>query len=347
MFRALYANGRCGKLSSGKAKAGGAAHAGTGSGPVSLRFSVGRNGRNDKADVTAVQDALKRIGPAQGGQPLTFSVDGQCGAQTITAIQQFQLKHFGWSGADGLVEVGRQTHQKLNQLMGGSVKQQAPVVVPATGGGAHQAGNHPAFREALTMAQLWLRKAQADATAALAYVNRPNGPTMVPGFDRDSRMKNLNFSFRVDDTQDKERRVRFVLHTLHRMQQVFQRPGGLWGAATFEPDPAGVDDDIIAYTYMAGFYRGGQTANENGTQLRADTIYLTPVFSGFKDQQARARTIVHELAHFVGHPEEIDDHAYEWNWQAMSALDPNRRLLNADSFAKYVAECSGWFNNLG
>lgn len=38
------------------------------------------------------------------------------GPKTNGAIQSFQLKHFGWSGADGRVDPGRQTLAKLNEL---------------------------------------------------------------------------------------------------------------------------------------------------------------------------------------------------------------------------------------
>jgi hypothetical protein len=40
--------------------------------------------------------------------------DSICGTKTIDTIQRFQIKHFGWGGADSRVDVMGPTHQKLN-----------------------------------------------------------------------------------------------------------------------------------------------------------------------------------------------------------------------------------------
>jgi hypothetical protein len=47
------------------------------------------------------------------GGPITLVVDGICGSKTKKAIHEFQLKHFGWKGADGRVDPGKQSFQKL------------------------------------------------------------------------------------------------------------------------------------------------------------------------------------------------------------------------------------------
>jgi hypothetical protein len=333
---AFRANGRCGAIGAAS-RATGAAGSGAAR-PFELTGSVGRNGRNLRDDVIRVQDGLKQIGPPQGGQSPAFSVDGNCGNQTITAIQHFQLKHFGWGGADGLVEPKRQTHEKMNQIL--------RSLMISQGTGAHQAGNNQAFSEAISMAQRWILKAQAYTTASLAYVNMPKATTALPGFTAGDKMRLLNFNFDLYDVKDKERRIRFVLKVLHRMQMVFQRPGGLWGTAAFEPDPTGTADNVIAYTWMGGFYRGGQSGQSNGHTMRIDTIYLTPLFGAFKNTESRARTIVHELAHFVGQPERIDDHAYEWDHARMGSLTPDQRLFNADTYAKFVANCASAYGDL-
>lgn len=85
---------------------------------------VGRSCANGWSDVVAVQDALNRVPLDQGGTPphKKIPTTGTCGPQTIEAIQLFQLKQFGWPGADGKIFPGGETHSRLNQILGnGSV----------------------------------------------------------------------------------------------------------------------------------------------------------------------------------------------------------------------------------
>jgi hypothetical protein len=77
---------------------GGGAGGGTGSFP--LGGSVGRGGKNAASDVRAVQAALG------------ISVDGQCGGQTIAAIEAFQ-RTLGQTKPDGRVDAGGATERAL------------------------------------------------------------------------------------------------------------------------------------------------------------------------------------------------------------------------------------------
>lgn len=82
-----------------------------------IRASVGAmGGVNLIEDVRTVQELLNGVPPGQGGPAPPLVVDGVCGPKTINAIQKFQLHHFGWSGADGRVDPGGPTIQKLNEL---------------------------------------------------------------------------------------------------------------------------------------------------------------------------------------------------------------------------------------
>ncbi len=83
-----------------------------------INASVGKRGRNQYDDVVAVQEMLNEVPAAEGGSSVKLKVDGICGDKTIGAIQKFQLHHFGWGGADGLVEPYKQTHRKLNDYYG-------------------------------------------------------------------------------------------------------------------------------------------------------------------------------------------------------------------------------------
>lgn len=84
---------------------------------VIITASVGRmGGVNRPPDVLQVQQALNRRTPAEGGPAKPLDEDSICGPKTIDAIQRFQLRHFGWSGADGRVDVDGPTHRKLNEF---------------------------------------------------------------------------------------------------------------------------------------------------------------------------------------------------------------------------------------
>lgn len=90
-------------------------------GPFRLTGSVGRGGKNNLVDVRAVQAALG------------VGVDGQCGAQTIAAIEAFQRDTMGMSKPDGRVDTGGATERALS----GGAGKGAP---PQTPGGEDEGG---------------------------------------------------------------------------------------------------------------------------------------------------------------------------------------------------------------
>lgn len=93
-----------------------------------LRFPVGRGVKNHPDDTLKVQDALNGVPVGQGRAQPPLDPDGKTGPKTIEAIQKFQLKHFGWKGADGRVDVEGPTHRKLNELLEpGITSSPAPV----------------------------------------------------------------------------------------------------------------------------------------------------------------------------------------------------------------------------
>ena len=82
----------------------------------SIEKSVGINGHNMAPDVITVQELLDDVPPAEGGPNPLLKVDGKCGPKTKAAIQQFQLKHFGWKLADGRVDPDGPTLATLNEI---------------------------------------------------------------------------------------------------------------------------------------------------------------------------------------------------------------------------------------
>lgn len=80
----------------------------------SITASVGMGGVNRSTDTITIQQLLNNVSPYDGGPSPPLVVDGICGPKTKAAIQNFQLKQFGWSGADGRVDPGQQTLERLN-----------------------------------------------------------------------------------------------------------------------------------------------------------------------------------------------------------------------------------------
>jgi hypothetical protein len=98
---------------------GGAGSAGGGTGSFPLGGSVGRGGRNAAGDVRAVQTALG------------IAADGQCGGQTIAAIEAFQ-RSLGQARADGRIDANGPTERALAS---GKAAAAAPPVADAPDGG--------------------------------------------------------------------------------------------------------------------------------------------------------------------------------------------------------------------
>lgn len=303
-------------------------------GPIAVSAPVGIRGPNLADDVAVIQTALNRVRSDEGGASPPLVIDGLCGPKTEKAIQLFQLKHFGWKGADGLIEPGRQTIAKLNELLG------PPAKTGGSGGGAPAVVFPVTIRLSIDRALQFILAAQANLLAAdivLDDSGLPTGPISV--FGHDSKMRLLNKHFGLDSLAAPRRRPAFALirKVFARMRQVFQRPGGLWGYAAFEPDPT--NSDFSAYTWWQGFFSGGQSRINGGERIRLDTIYIARRFVP-KPLDGQAFVVVHELAHFVGHPEFIDDFAYneEEDGAKIKRLAPELRILNAESYANFAFE---------
>jgi peptidoglycan hydrolase-like protein with peptidoglycan-binding domain len=103
---AAAAAGAAAGLVGGGGGGGAGAASGGGTGSFPLGGSVGRGGKNAANDVRAVQRALG------------IADDGQCGAQTIGAIEAFQ-RNQGLPKADGRVDPGGATERALSGGGGG------------------------------------------------------------------------------------------------------------------------------------------------------------------------------------------------------------------------------------
>ncbi len=86
---------------------------------ANIAASVGKGGKNNNADVRIVQALLNNHGNS-------LTVDGNCGAKTIAAIEKFQKEVVGLSKPDGRIDPGGRT---WNALKSGAAQ---PVNNPVT-----------------------------------------------------------------------------------------------------------------------------------------------------------------------------------------------------------------------
>lgn len=341
--REIYPNGNQSPASPNGGNSGGS--------QIVISQSVGINSVNSANDVRVIQDALNRVTPAQGGPSPLLVVDGACGPKTKNAIQQFQLKQFGWSGADGKINPGGQTITRLNQLVGGSGRPADSGDAPVT---LSDETANDIFKAAMTggliTAQKWIRAAQFNLDMALVHVDMLNTPSPLAAFGREERMRLANRYFKIDDFPAGQRRlmlerVRYVYVT---MLQVFQRPGGPWGEKAFSIDSTGVTfketPTASAHTDFSGFFKGGKP-NQWQKELRGDSIFFVREnIAYFTNLTKGTKTIVHELAHFCGNEQEgwrIEDFdAYgEPETPRVSKLTLAQRVRHADTYARFAQTC--------
>ncbi len=97
-----------------------------------IAFSVGRGGRNDLADVAALQILLNLNRPHfPAPQPLKLSTDGRIGPNTINALMAFETGVMGLPASDGIVAPGDATVRALLAgLPPGPSEEKLAVVLP-------------------------------------------------------------------------------------------------------------------------------------------------------------------------------------------------------------------------
>ena len=106
---------------------------------VALKGTVGRGGKNDPADVSAIQQALNYR--AQAG----LGVTGECDDATIKAIEAFQRAN-GSTKPDGRVDPGQGTERALNGITAGSSADGTPPKESPTPTAPTDAAGNPTNR---------------------------------------------------------------------------------------------------------------------------------------------------------------------------------------------------------
>lgn len=98
-----------------------------------IQQSVGRNGRNQRSDVTEVQQLINRNVAALAPMR-AIRVDGECGTETIQAILRFQRVVMRMSAPDGRVDPGGPCYQRLSGVVAPAARGVAAGVATAAAG---------------------------------------------------------------------------------------------------------------------------------------------------------------------------------------------------------------------
>ena len=283
-------------------------------GPIAISKPVGQGqlARNLPDDVKTIQEALNQVtvrGVAGGPMPF-LAVDGIKGPKTQAAIVNFQRVQVKAINADGLIEPGKQTILRLNEIV-------APVSKFDLN--AKLAASLPLVRAALAAAV-------GNLTAVIT-----SGPNRLgPAATAEDRL-NRHFRLNTLDASGQSTGRVSLFETYSEMALVVNRPDlfDMFGAVeAFDVDPRNAK---IALTTVQGVF---EPPLKDGADNPARHIRLglgffapnvTPDFAAF--------ILIHELAHFTSRRDGkvIDDHGRGWfNDTFIRPLSAAKRLLNAD-----------------
>ena len=292
-------------------------------GPIAISKPVGQGplARNLPDDVRTIQEALNQVTvKGEPGGPMPFlAVDGVKGPKTQAAILNFQRVQVKTINPDGLIEPGKKTILRLNEIV-------APV---------SKFELNAKLATALPLVRAALAAAIQNLTAIITSGPGATGPAAVAE-DR------LNRHFRRDARDNSgpgDGRV-LLFETYSEMALVVNQPDlfGMFGAIdAFDVDRGNAK---IALTTVQGVF---EPPLKNGEDNPARHIRLglgffaanvTPDFAAF--------ILIHELAHFTSRRdgEIIGDHGRGWfDDTFIKPLTAAKRLLNADSYASFAHEC--------
>ncbi len=295
----------------------------SGAGPIAISKPVGQGplARNLPEDVKTIQEALNQVTvKGLAGGPIPFLVvDGIKGPKTQAAIINFQKTQVPSIHADGLVEPGKETILRLNELV-------APVSKFDLN--AKLATTLPLVRAALAAAIL-------NMTQIITSGPGTPGPGTVAE-DRLNRHFKLNT---LDPSGQSTARVN-LFETYSEMALVINQPDlfNMFGAIdAFDVDPKNAK---IALTTAQGVF---QPPLQDGADNPARHIRLgLGFFAPNVTDDFGAFILIHELAHFTSRRdgELIVDNGRGWfDDTFIRPLSAAQRLLNADSYASFAQEC--------
>ncbi len=278
---------------------------------VEISESVGLNGRNNFDDVYKVQYAFNKVPPIDGGPPKPIAIDGNCGEQTTKTIQIFQLKHFGWSVADGKIEPNRQTHLKLKEVSGRSnVFPALPLDL------VNDAWLFAGMMQHIPFTKACIQAAMAKISSA-----------QVSGLFGGDAMNLLNRHFSIDKFPAPQVAMQKIYENYRNMLNVLSRPDNFF---TLDTNNSGEKISTVAFARLGGFF-------SNDTSGRITFRRGVALATGLQD--FAAFIFIHELRHFV--ERENEDGHFGKGWvtdDGMQQLLPSQKLYNCDTYAGFALE---------
>jgi len=295
----------------------------TGAGPIAISKPVGQGplARNIPDDVKIIQEALNQVtvkGVTGGPIPLLV-VDGIKGPKTQSAILKFQQAQVRSVRADGLVEPGKQTILRLNEI-------DSPISKFDLN--AKLAASLPLLRAAL---------AAAIQNVTIVITSGPG--TTVSAALAEDRL-NRHFALNTIDASGQSNARVNLFETYSEMALVVNQPDlfDMFGAIdAFDVDPQNAK---IALTTAQGVFEPPlkDGADNPARQIRLGLGFFAPNVSN----DFAAFILIHELAHFTSRRdgELIIDNGRGWFDDVfIRPLSAAQRLLNADSYASFAQEC--------
>ncbi len=295
----------------------------TGAGPIAISKPVGQGplARNIPDDVKTIQEALNQVtvkGVTGGPIPLLV-VDGIKGPKTQSAILKFQQAQVRSVRADGLVEPGKQTILRLNEI-------DSPISKFDLN--AKLAASLPLLRAAL---------AAAIQNVTIVITSGPG--TTVSAALAEDRL-NRHFALNTIDASGQSNARVNLFETYSEMALVVNQPDlfDMFGAIdAFDVDPQNAK---IALTTAQGVFEPPlkDGADNPARQIRLGLGFFAPNVSN----DFAAFILIHELAHFTSRRdgELIIDNGRGWFDDVfIRPLSAAQRLLNADSYASFAQEC--------
>jgi hypothetical protein len=285
--------------------------------------------RNRPDDVRAIQAALNRFTPLEGGPQPLLVVDGLCGPKTRKAIYHFQekwdLKPKNWKVPDGIVDPEGPTIQQLRKGGGAIPNLPAEFIarIPRV------MGVITAARSALTLAKSFLQRASS-----------PIAPHPLPalGLLGQAEARKVDRHFHVNKTGNPLPRLgQIETMFLNMLTAIGHVPQGVVLAAD---EPPSMAQSSFMFTFAGGYHLRGRDDTFEG--IPVGSIYLCPK-SRTLGQDGFTYAMIHELAHFTGPTANgVTDHAYfHKNPQRYRALPPDLAFHNADCYSQFAFDAIG------
>lgn len=270
---------------------------------IKIVKSVGQGGSNQAQDVFNIQYGLDQVAPIDGGPNPQLKIDGLCGPKTIKAIRDFQMKHFGWQGADGRIDPDKQTIKMLNLKRNRNTMPHLPPSLATTGWLLTDFLKHmPHTRSCVQAAITTVQSARAQGP----------GTSLV----------------------EKHYRIGGALAGLNRIEEVYGLMLKVLDRADFyttlDTTDEGEGISSVAFARLGGFFlvdNAGKIKIREGAWVASNI----PDFAAF--------VMIHEMRHFVERSSDIGHHAKGWvTDESMQKLRPDQTVFNCDTYAGFALE---------